>query len=93
MMPDEKIMEEVDRNAVTLYEDSIRPLIETEENIGKIVVIDVETGDYEIDIDRNSLALTKRMLAKHPNPLLYQFRIGYDAVDAFGGFRPKATKR
>ena len=83
MSPNETSLDEADRNALELYENRIRPLVETDENIGKIIVIDAATGEYEIDMDRNSLAMTKRLLAKHSTPLLYQFRIGCDAVDSF----------
>lgn len=85
--------EEMDQHAQDLYDNQIRPLVETEENTGKLIVLDAETGEYEMDSRANSLAMTRRMLAKHSNPILYQFRIGYDAVDAFGGFRPMPTKR
>ena len=34
-----------------LYEQRIRRLVETQENHGKIVSIDIETGDYEIGDD------------------------------------------
>lgn len=44
-------LEEIGRRGQELYEQSIRPHVETEENIGKQIVIDIETGDYEIDDD------------------------------------------
>jgi uncharacterized surface anchored protein len=40
--------EEVARHAKQLYESSIRQKVETEENIGKMIIIDIETGDYEV---------------------------------------------
>ena len=73
--------------------DRIRPIVETEDNLGKLIVIDVETGDYEIEIDQNSLSMSKRMHARHPGAALIQFRIGYDAVVAFGGVRLRPSKR
>ena len=85
--------EEVGKRGQELYETRLRPLVETEENIGKLIVIDVETGEYEIDTDANSIMMTRRLLAKHDDPLLYQIRIGYDAVHAFGGFRLRPSKR
>jgi hypothetical protein len=75
--------EEIDRRGASLYEGSIRPLVETEANIGKHIVIDVETGDYEIDSD--GLAASHRLLARHPGAGLYGARIGYDAVYALNG--------
>ena len=41
--------EEVARRAKQLYENGIRRKVEVEENIGKMVIIDIETGDYEVD--------------------------------------------
>ncbi len=85
--------EETRRAAQDFYQTHIRPIVETEENIGKMLILDVATGDYEIDDMNNSLALNKRMLAKHPGNRLTGFRIGYDAVQAFGGYRPMPSKR
>lgn len=41
--------EEVANRAYRIYESQIRQKVETEENIGKMVIINVETGDYEVD--------------------------------------------
>ena len=46
------------------YEQHIRPQVETEYNIGRQIVIDVDTGEYEVDED--GLAASRRLLAKHP---------------------------
>ncbi len=85
--------EDFGRIADEFYQTRIRPVVETEENIGKMLILDVQSGDYEIDDMNNSLALNKRMLAKHPDSRLAGFRIGYDAVQAFGGYRPMPSKR
>ena len=73
---------EIDRRGQEMYERYIRSKVETAENIGKQIVIDVETGDYEIDSD--GLAASRRLLAKHPDAALFGARIGYDAVYALG---------
>ena len=41
--------EEVAKRAYQIYEGGIRQKVEIEENIGKMVIINVETGDYEVD--------------------------------------------
>jgi hypothetical protein len=41
--------EEVAKLANQLYESKILQTVETSENTGKMVIIDVETGDYEVD--------------------------------------------
>jgi hypothetical protein len=81
---------EIDRRGQELYDRKISALVETEENIGKIIVIDIETGDYEIDSD--GLAASHRAIAKHPGAALYGLRIGYDAVEGIGG-GPEPIKR
>ena len=74
---------EIDRRGQAMYEQYIRGKVETAQNIGKQIVIDVETGDYEIDSD--GLAASRRLLAKHPDAALFGARIGYDAVYTLGG--------
>lgn len=76
--------EEIARRGETLYEQSIRPKIETEANIGKLISIDVETGDYEIDED-DRIEGALRLHERHPGAAVYTLRIGYNVVDAIGG--------
>lgn len=53
---------------------------------GTFVVIDVETGDYEID-ERDATA-TRRLLERRPNAVTYGLRVGYRAAYSHvGGFR------
>ena len=40
---------EIARRGKELYEKQLREQVETEENIGKLISIDIDTGDYEID--------------------------------------------
>ena len=41
--------EEVAKRAKELYNNIIRQQVETAENIGKMIIIDIETGEYAID--------------------------------------------
>lgn len=75
--------EEIARRGEELYEEKLRGQIETEDNIGRIVSIDIETGDYEIDAD--PLIAGRRLQARHPDAAIYGKRIGYNAVFAIGG--------
>ena len=75
--------EEIARRGEELYEQRFRTLVETEENIGKIISIDIETGDYEVDAD--PLVTGRRLQAKHSGAAIYSKRIGYNAVFAVGG--------
>ena len=74
--------EEVAAQAEGLYEQWIRPHVEATHQ-GKFVVVDIETGEYEIDVD--DLAATKRALAKRPDAVLYGVRIGYPTAYRLGG--------
>jgi len=82
--------EEIARRGDDIYEQVLRAKIETEENIGKIVSIDIETGDYEIDDD--PLVTGRRLQAKHPDAAIFGKRIGYNAVYAIGGSIYRTTK-
>jgi hypothetical protein len=75
--------DEIGRIGHELYEKNIRAKVETEENIGKIISIDIETGDYEIGDD--VLQTAKRLLAKNPDAPIWTERVGYDAVYTIGG--------
>ena len=43
--------EEIVRRGEEIYTQRLQYEVETEDNIGKIIVIDIETGEYEIDDD------------------------------------------
>lgn len=66
-----------------LYHQRIRIEVEKPENIGKMVIIDVVTGDYAVD--DNGLIAAHLLQAKHPDVALYDIRIGYKASEALGG--------
>ena len=56
--------EEFARRGDAMYEGDIRPLVE-EGNEGKFVVIDIETGAYEVDVDE--LAASDRLFERVPD--------------------------
>jgi hypothetical protein len=75
--------EKVAQRAKEFYENEIRQEVEQGDNIGKMIVIDAETGEYEIDeTGVQSLLTLKR---KNSLARLFMMRIGYDAVVIFGG--------
>ena len=81
--------EETVRRGEQIYEQQLRERLEPG-NVGKFLVIDIETGEYEIDEDRG--AAGRRMMAKHPDHARYMKRIGYDAVESFGTSQLQRTK-
>jgi hypothetical protein len=87
---------EISRRGEALYDERIGPLVETEENIGKEIVIDVETGNYAIideSGDGGGLAARDSLLQKNPGAVLYGMRIGYDVAYALGGSLERRSTR
>jgi hypothetical protein len=81
--------EDVGQIAEQLYENSIRAKVELPENIGKMVIIDIETADYEVD--KNGLQATKRLNARHENTRLFGIRIGFNVAASFGGVMERVS--
>lgn len=75
--------EEIGRHGLEIYESRLRSLLETQEHVGRIVSIDVESGDHEIGDDL--VAAGRRLQQRHPDALMYGKQIGYNAVYAVGG--------
>jgi hypothetical protein len=59
-----------------LYENEIKHIVESPENMGKFLTIDVETGDYRID-DRDASGASELRKARL-NAQLFMLRIGFD---------------
>lgn len=80
--------EEVARQAEKLYEERIRQEVEREENIGKMVIIDIETSDYEVD--KTGLEAVKHLRKRNPNGRFFGIRIGYKVAASIGGVMERA---
>ena len=78
--------EEIGRRGKALYEQTIRQKVETPANIGRMVIIDIETGDYEVD--DLGLEASHHLHAKRPDAPLYGIRIGYPDTETLFGCRP-----
>jgi hypothetical protein len=74
--------QEVETRGEEIYERQIRRQVE-QGNKGRFVVIDIETGQFEIDDD--DLAATQRLLAKRPKAVLYGLRVGFPTAYTLGG--------
>ena len=57
---------EIGRRGQTLYDEQVRPLVESE-NRGKFLVLDIDTGDYEIDAE--DLTASDRLLERKPEAI------------------------
>ncbi len=51
-------------------------------NDGKILAIDIESGEYEVDDDQDNAC--DRLFARLPDPQIYCLRIGYRSIHYFG---------
>lgn len=73
--------EELARRGQELYESGIRQQVEAG-NEGKIVAIDIETGNFEVA--NNVLPATHRLFERNPDAQPWVIRIGHRAVYHFG---------
>jgi hypothetical protein len=75
--------EEIVSRGEALYESALRAVVETRENIGKMISIDIESGEYAIDTDPVVAGLT--LQNRCPDAVIYGKRIGFDAAFGIGG--------
>lgn len=80
--------EEFAQRGDVLYESQIRQQVE-EGNHGKIVAIDLETGDFEVDA--SEIAACDRLEARHQDAQVWIIRIGSRYVRRFGGRTKRAV--
>ncbi|MFB8791857.1 MAG: hypothetical protein U7123_24180 [Potamolinea sp.] len=80
--------EEFARRGDEIYETQVRPQVEAA-NYGKIVVIDIETGAWEVD--DSEIAACARLEAHHPDAQIWIVRVGSRYVRRFGGRTKKAV--
>jgi hypothetical protein len=82
--------DEVVATGLKMYEQRIRPLVETPENVGKMLTLDVETGEYKIGT--NSIESAIELKQNRPMARLFTVRIGYDVGVSFGGLSERTVK-
>jgi hypothetical protein len=73
-----------------IYEERIRSIVEIPENIGKMLTLDVETGDYSIDCNAAQTILALKQ--KRPLSRLFTLRVGYRTGFSFGGSDERMEK-
>jgi len=81
---------EVSRLGEEVYQREIQPKVEPG-NKGRVIVIDVETGDYAFET-ADPIEASRLLRERNPNAILYAKRIGFPAVTKMGGNwnRPEA---
>ena len=75
---------EIGRRGQALYDQTIRAQVEGE-NRGKFLILDVNTGEYEIDAE--DLVASERLLARRADAVLFGVRIGFPTAYRLGGRR------
>ena len=74
--------EEIGQLAEQIYRRSIRDKVMPQHK-GKFLIVDIESGDYEVDED--DLAAEDRLRARRPNDVFFGMRVGYKAAYTLGG--------
>lgn len=74
--------DEVVRRGQEIYDRDLRALVEPEHR-GEFIVIDLETGQYEIDT--REAAAIRRAIAKNPHGPRCLLRIGFPYTHRIGG--------
>ena len=77
------------QRAHALYEERIRDQVEPD-HVGKFLVLDIKSGDYELD--RDPVMARKRLHARRPDPETFLMRVGYSAAYSFAGYGLPRTK-
>ena len=73
--------EEFARRGDEIYERVVRPHVRADD-LGKFVVIDIETDDFEMDKDE--LAASNRLMARNPDAQVWLTRVGFRYARRFG---------
>lgn len=73
--------EEIADRGEALYKSKIREQVE-EDNFGKVVAIDIETGAFEVAED--SLSASDKLIEQIPEAQIWLVRIGHIAVHKLG---------
>ena len=76
--------EEAGKFAEAVYQEKIRPTL-TKADIGKFVIIDVNSGEYEIGDD--DIEADQRLQERVPDVVGYIMRVGYSAAYSFGWYK------
>ena len=74
--------EEIARRGQEIYARVVRPTL-TEEDVGKFVVLDIESEDFEMGSD--TLTTVHRLLERRPDAQNWLERVGYVAAHRIGG--------
>lgn len=74
--------EQIMERGRAIYAERLRGQLETDENVGKFISIDIGSGDYEIGTSH--LETTDRLFERYPDAVIATLRIGYPATFSRG---------
>jgi len=75
---------QIGQRGQALYDQTSRTQVE-QDHRGKFLILDVNTGDYEMDAE--DLTASKRLLARRPDAVLFGVRIGHRAAYRLVGMK------
>lgn len=87
-MPARRTAEETGRLGDEIYERDIRPKVEPA-HFGKVIAIDVDSGDYAIADTARSAA--RGLRDRRPEAAVWLMRVGYPTLRRFGAGAPRRT--
>ncbi len=67
-----------------MYEEKLAPVLKPK-HTGQYLVLDVDSGDYEIDADR--IVAHDRLAQRYPENVFYATRIGFGVLFTMAGRR------
>ncbi len=73
--------DEVSDRGNRIYAERIKSLVEPDEN-GKFIVIDIESGDYEVD--EKALVASRRLRERRPDSVRFGAKVGHGAAYRIG---------
>jgi hypothetical protein len=79
--PTKRERDEIARRGDEIYDSRVRPHLGPEDK-GKFVLIDIESGDHELD--RDEIAASDRLLARHPDARVWMVQVGSRSARRFG---------
>ena len=75
--------QEIAAQAMLLYRETLQKTLETPENIGRFLSIDIESGSYELS--QRHWDGSRKLKQNYPNAVIYTLRIGYPAAVSLSG--------
>ena len=80
--------DEVVERGKEIYEQSIRAEVEAE-NVGRLLMIDVTTGNWVLGEDRIEMA--RRLRERNPDAANFGMRVGYPTAEKIGSWPVSRT--